>query len=128
MNRCTVGGRWTLSEGDHVVVGDVEGEREVVTAPAFDIERIVLVVQRCRATVVDEPDLVLVAPGCSWIGVGGARFRDDDLRGVEREMPAELARGRDAELVTRLDHQHYFLLIVVQGAPFSGEQPPDVPA
>jgi hypothetical protein len=47
--------------GDDVVVGDVEGECEVVAAPAFDINRIVLVVKRCRAALMDEPDLVLVA-------------------------------------------------------------------
>src|SRR6202041_588855 len=46
---------------DHVVVGDVEGEREVVAAPPFDVEGIVLVEQRCRAAHMDKPDLVRVA-------------------------------------------------------------------
>src|ERR1700753_4473182 len=47
--------------GHHVVVVDVEREGEVVAAPAFHIERIMLVEQRCRAALVDQPHLVLVA-------------------------------------------------------------------
>ena len=34
--------------GHHVVVGDIEREREVVAAPALDVERMMLVVKRCR--------------------------------------------------------------------------------
>src|ERR1700756_99530 len=67
--------------GDDVVIGDVEGEREVVAAPALDVDRIVLVVKRRRAALVDEPDLVLVAAGWPWIGVGWGWGGGGGLRG-----------------------------------------------
>jgi hypothetical protein len=85
----------------HVVVVDVEREGEVVAAPAFDVERIVLIEQRCRAALMDQPNLVLVAA----VVVDRLGFGDDRLGGIEWEVPAQRTRWRNPELVAGLDHQ-----------------------
>jgi hypothetical protein len=101
MNRCTVGGRWTLSEVMTFVVGDVERECKVVTAPPLDVERMMLVEKRCRATVVNQADLVLVAA----VVVDRGRLRDHRLRRVEREVASQISGRGHPELVGGLDEK-----------------------
>src|SRR4051812_1499476 len=86
-----VHGRWQVHavRRDDVVVGDVEGECEIVAAPALDIERIVLVEQRCRPAVMDQPDLVFVAS----VIVDGGWLGNRGLRRVERKVPAKVTGG-----------------------------------
>src|ERR1700747_1009837 len=93
--------------GDDVVVGDVEGEGEVVAAPAYDIDRIVLVIRRRWAALVDQPDLVLVA----LVIFNRGRLGDGGLRRIEREVAAERAGRRYPELVAGFDHQQRGLAI-----------------
>ena len=91
--------------GDDVVVVDVEGEGEVVAAPALHVQGVVWVEQRRRRgavdRAVDQAHLVLVAS----VVVEGGRLGNSCLRRVERPVPAQRPGRRGAELVGGLDHQ-----------------------
>ena len=110
----------------HVVVLDVEGEGEVIAAPALHVERIVLVKERSRPNPiywgVDQPDLVFVPA----VIVDGGGLGDDGLRRIEGEVASQITRCRHPELVGGLDHQQRGCPIVAVGNLAEGARLGDV--
>lgn len=96
--------------GDHVVVVDIEGERVVVAAPPFDVDRVMRVAQCCGVDAVDraviEPHLIFTVGVRPVAVVDGRWVRHDGLGGgVKGPVAPEWARRWHPELVGGLDDQ-----------------------